>query len=452
MKKGTIYTGSNLREISFPLGGIGSGCIGLLGNGRLSDWEIANRPAKGVSNGYSFFAVKAVQNGKLVDARVLQGDWPKDIIGQYMKKDFTGYGYGPKVDTLAGFPHFETVSFDGAFPVAQLEFAHGKFPGKVKMEAFNPFIPLDEDASSLPAAFFALTFANDTDAEMEYTAALSVQNYFEEQCENLPLEKGVKFIQHKFGEKSPFTGELCVLTDEENVQVQSNWFRGKWFDGPTVFWNQFIAGDLPERTYETTGSHDIATTAVRVTLAPGEKRTVKFIISWYFPNNYNYWYEPLLDETGEHVTWKNWYATRYAGAQDVAQYALEHFDDLYARTKVFRDELWNATLPAAVVEAAADNLAVLKSPTVLRLEDGSFYGWEGVHELAGSCEGSCQHVWNYTYALPYLFPRLERSMRKLDYKYNLMENGGMRFRLTLPVGRPGGWDMPCVDGQMGGVF
>ena len=147
MKKGTVYTKENLREISFPLGGIGSGSIGLMGNGRLGDWEIANRPGKGMSNGHSFFAVKAEKNGKLVDARVLQGDCPKDIIGQYQKIDFKGFGYGPQADTLAGFPHFEDITFDGAFPVAKLSFADGKFPGKATLTAFNPFIPLDEDAA-----------------------------------------------------------------------------------------------------------------------------------------------------------------------------------------------------------------------------------------------------------------------------------------------------------------
>ena len=40
MKKRTVYTKESLREISFPLGGIGTGCIGLAGNGSLTDWEI----------------------------------------------------------------------------------------------------------------------------------------------------------------------------------------------------------------------------------------------------------------------------------------------------------------------------------------------------------------------------------------------------------------------------
>ena len=50
-----IYSGKNLREISFPLGGIGSGSIGLAGNGELIDWEIFNRPNKGCNNLYTFF-------------------------------------------------------------------------------------------------------------------------------------------------------------------------------------------------------------------------------------------------------------------------------------------------------------------------------------------------------------------------------------------------------------
>ena len=35
-------------------------------------------------------------------------------------------------------------------------------------------------------------------------------------------------------------GELCVLTDAQEANVQTNWFRGKWYDGPTVFWKQFV--------------------------------------------------------------------------------------------------------------------------------------------------------------------------------------------------------------------
>ena len=51
MMKGKLYQGDFRREISFPLGGIGAGCIGLDGYGRLIDWDIFYRPNKRSVNG-----------------------------------------------------------------------------------------------------------------------------------------------------------------------------------------------------------------------------------------------------------------------------------------------------------------------------------------------------------------------------------------------------------------
>lgn len=86
-----IYKGSKLKEISFPLDGIGTGSIGLAGNGAFVDWEIFNRPDKGSKNGYTSFVIKAeFPDGKTV-LKVLQGDHIKDLIGQYQKStEFTG--------------------------------------------------------------------------------------------------------------------------------------------------------------------------------------------------------------------------------------------------------------------------------------------------------------------------------------------------------------------------
>ena len=75
-----ILTGEHLTQVSFPLGGIGAGCIGLAGNGRLIDWEIFNQCSnKGSGNGMSHFAVRAEKNGEVVDARILNGD----LTGSY---------------------------------------------------------------------------------------------------------------------------------------------------------------------------------------------------------------------------------------------------------------------------------------------------------------------------------------------------------------------------------
>src|SRR5512137_2060353 len=98
------YDGAKTREISFPLGGIGTGCIGLAGNGRLVDWEIFNKPNKGSVNGFSHFAVKAEQGGKLLDARVLAGDLQPPYSG-CSEISYAGFGFGVRREFLTGLPH-----------------------------------------------------------------------------------------------------------------------------------------------------------------------------------------------------------------------------------------------------------------------------------------------------------------------------------------------------------
>src|SRR5580704_6565069 len=54
-----VFTGRHLARISCPLGGIGTGGIGLGGRGNLQDWEIFNRPDVGNSPPYVFPAIWA---------------------------------------------------------------------------------------------------------------------------------------------------------------------------------------------------------------------------------------------------------------------------------------------------------------------------------------------------------------------------------------------------------
>jgi hypothetical protein len=71
-----------------------------------------------------------------------------------------------------------------------------------------------------------------------------------------------------------------------------------------------------------------------------------------------------------------------------------------------------------VLDAVSANLSILRTPTVLRLTNGTLYGREGCDSTAGSCEGGCSHVWNYQQAVPFLFPALERGMRSVDFIHN----------------------------------
>jgi hypothetical protein len=77
-----------------PPGGIGTASLGLSGTGRFIDWEIFNRPAKGSLNGFSHFAVKAEDENKVLDARVMHGDLPPPYTGNALPgAAFRGSGF-----------------------------------------------------------------------------------------------------------------------------------------------------------------------------------------------------------------------------------------------------------------------------------------------------------------------------------------------------------------------
>lgn len=451
-----IYQGEYTKEISFPLGGIGSGSIGLAGNGQLIDWEIFNRPAKGSRNGHTHFAVKAkTKNG--VVTRVLQGDLLKDYTGQYGNRQFSGFGFGPSAGTMCAFPHFSKWTFKGEFPVAEIDFADDHFPGEVTLQAFNPFIPLDEDNSSIPGAFFEIQIHNTSEETIEYQTAFSVQNPWAV-AENISEKqdgcKTLSFVNKEVQPQDTGYGDMTIATDCKDTLVQTYWYRGAWQDTIVTFWNNFNnEKDLQDRVYETADNNvrDHGTLVAGLQIGPGETRTMRFVLTWNMPNNYNYWNDKP-DENGKYKSWKNYYAVLFGDSVASARYALENWEMLKEKTLAFRDVLHRSSLDEAVIDAASSTLSVLKSPTVLRLEDGSFYGWEGVHETAGSCEGTCQHVWNYAYALCFLFPRLERSIRENEFKYTVKPDGQSIFRLKLPLeNNPGGF-RACVDGQMGIVI
>ncbi len=101
-----LYQGAKTSQISFPLGGIGSGCIGLAGNGRLIDWEIFNRPNKGSINGFSHFSIRAEDEGHVISARILHGDLHAPYMGEMNESHFRSYGWGPRRENLTGLPHF----------------------------------------------------------------------------------------------------------------------------------------------------------------------------------------------------------------------------------------------------------------------------------------------------------------------------------------------------------
>ncbi|MBQ8759228.1 MAG: hypothetical protein IJZ20_06000, partial [Clostridia bacterium] len=267
------YTGEHLKEVIFPLGGIGTGSIGIAGNGVLCDWEICNRPNKGSLNGYSHFAVKLTDKNGKAYVKVIAGDITKDLMGQYKKTEFTGYGYGPASSTMCGFPHFKNVSLEVKFPFAVYTFSDDDFPGKVVLTAWSPFIPHDDKNSSIPGAFFKVEYINETENDMEASFCFSTSSMYRSSVNTSAKDgKYAKILMKSTLDADDLNyGDMTLITDANGAFTQDAWFRGEWQDAIVTYWNQLTEDGFTERHYDEPLPHrnDMAT-AVKTSTAPAQ--------------------------------------------------------------------------------------------------------------------------------------------------------------------------------------
>jgi uncharacterized protein (DUF608 family) len=260
---------------------------------------------------------------------------------------------------------------------------------------------------------------------------------------------------------SVYAGSMAFTTTGENVTYKTQWLDNAWWDGAHDFWDDFTAdGRLePNPDYGKLnipiGKGMIKTGSLgsTATLAAGEEKTFQFVISWYFPNRIKRWEGnvccPDMDTAPKT---RNYYATKFADAWDAGRYLSTNLPRLEADSRTFHQSLFNSTLPAHVIDALAANITVLRSPTCFRLENGSFCGWEGCFDAGGCCHGTCTHVWNYTQTVAFLFPDLERSMRRTEFGLETDAKGDMAFRSEQVFGRERWKHYPAADGQNGTII
>lgn len=150
---------------------------------------------------------------------------------------------------------------------------------------------------------------------------------------------------------------------------------------------------------------------------------------------------------------KVYYAYQYKDAVDVAAYLWNERERLEKYSRLFAEAIFSSTVDEDIIDAVTSTLTALRSPTCFRIkEEGIFLGWEGCLPDRGSCPGNCTHVWNYAQTVGFLFPELERSMRKIEFLEETDEKGDMSFRCNSIFDEPR-WDMlPAADGQLGCII
>ena len=468
------YTGEHLREVAFPLGGIGTGSVCLTGRGAFEDWEIFNRPNKGSILPLAMALLWCRAHGEAPQTRVIQGPRNKEFIGTLGHGD-GDYGRGQIRNHGDGLPHFRSAVFRGTFPFATIDFEHPACPLDVSLRAVSPFIPLDSKSSSMPVACLTYRLTNRRDVPVEANLAFNLPNPVNAMAPR-PTDddpdrasntfrsgddcRGFIFTNDRFAPDSPYHGTAALTTDWPNVTYLTGWHGdGAWdfgTDSLQRFWALFSPdGQLdPKRKFEP-GERTGGTLGLTVTLQPGASVELPLLISWCFPNFIKYWNNADAPESDWPV-WTNWYATVWPDAWAVAEDFFKRRTELVSRSEAFERALLDCTLPPEVIESVGATASILRSTTVLRLTDGTLYGFEGCTQCHGCCEGSCTHVWNYAVTHAQLFPDLARSMRQADYAHGFSaDEGGQKgviaFRIQLPLQQRDSWSRAAADGQLGTV-
>jgi len=461
-----VFTGRELSEVAFPLGGIGTGTVSLGGRGQLRDWEIFNRPGKGKILPFSFVALWA---------RPETGGSPVRVVEASLEPPFRGGG-GFSRNSAEGLPRFRSAKFTGAYPFARIEFEDPHLPVTVSLEAFNPFIPQNVDDSSLPVSVFQYQLKAAENRGCEVALAFSLLNAvgydgkanlegtrhagFGQNITKVRTDKlaglsltGLEMTSSRYKPDETQFGSLALLCTAESVTTRTAWPTGDWWDPFQKWYDEFAAdGEMHDPALSgptTDGQSNYATLAPRLNLAPGESRTITFLLAWYFPNRENYWNEEK-EVKGQKL--RNYYATRFSDAWDVARYTAAHLPGLEQQSRDFEKAFYSSSLPGHVLEAVSSQAAILRTNTCMLLEGKQFFAFEGCDDNEGCCPMNCTHVWNYEQALAFLFPELERSMRHTDFTYNMRDDDSMAFRTLVPVGRAQWNFRPAADGQMGSIM
>ncbi|WP_238010586.1 GH116 family glycosyl hydrolase [Dactylosporangium sp. AC04546] len=454
---------------AFPLGGIGTGNVSIGARGELRDWELANAPGKGSHLPFTFFAIRTARTGAEPVTRVLESRLVPPHTGDQ------GYYAG----RLAGLPRLRESRMRGEYPLLSVDFADDDLGVDVALTAFTPLVPLDADASGIPCAILRYTVTNPSSRPVDVTVVGSLANpvgitgrnvfHFPEFAGQPRNEwrddgrlRGIVFGTD-LDEHDPRFGSVALTTTDADTTAKPQWLSGFWQDGVQVFWDDLRAdGRLDAETEFSLDRPPYPDWFTRLRVGslgsaarlPGHAtHTFEFVLTWHFPNRPRAWQGNIrLDDTHAGEVVRNHYATRFKDAWHVAEHLAAELPGLEAATRTFHRALFGGTLPPEIVDAAAANLTVLRSTTCLRLEGGVFAAWEGSFEQAGSCEGTCTHVWNYAQTAAFLFPELERSARRTEFLHETRPDGRMNFRANSVFGNAP-WDFhAAVDGQLGAVI
>jgi uncharacterized protein (DUF608 family) len=386
----------SLKYIGMPVGGIACGSLVIDGAGQLYAWDIFGGQPKGIINqdvelpdGYVGFKNGLRKTIRIHDGANFMNPPTVEKFPPAVKSGFALKIAGGSEFQL-GPDDWETVEFEGQWPVGNVTYSDAKSPIKVALEAYSPFIPLNVEDAKLPATVMGYTLTNTSSkpVSVEFDGWLDVPGRKSEmKAESYDSATGFSLTIPKAGKNKAGSLGLAVVADAKPFQKD--------------------------------GANGLR---VSVKLAPGESREIPFLITWHFGHGA--------------------YAKKFNDAAAVSHYVSSNFARLSSQTRLWAATWNDTTLPQWFVDRAMAPASTMQTAN-LQFAGDRFWGWEGI----GAGPGTCTHVWAYAQAMARLFPSLERNLREVtDFGLYQMPDGGVPFRPSNDKTKV------AIDGQCGTVL
>lgn len=141
----------------------------------------------------------------------------------------------------------------------------------------------------------------------------------------------------------------------------------------------------------------------KLTLLPGEKKTVRFVLSWYFPNHYTSGGKKL----------GHYYENLYKSSLDANKFLTDNYDTVGKKAVEFSELLYSTDLPTVYPDCWSSNLSpLIKSSHYLK--NGKFGLWEGL----GFCGFHTTDItYHASFGLINLFPDLQKKQMRMGAEF-----------------------------------
>jgi len=393
---GVVYRLSSVVTNGMALGGIDTGCLDLETTGLLGYCTIFNThvPRRGPLNLPLLGLSVGGRTWVLCDPR------PKAGQGEYQKP------VEPVLTDLklAGVSTAHEIRYWGHYPVADLEFATTA-PVQVGLRAWSPFLPGDVVASMIPAIVFEVHLRNPGRARQRGTIAFSFPGPTANEAgakdfARREVAEGVRGVQVS----GPLAGYLLGAVGERRMRL------GGALEADGAAW-----AAIAERLPEAGADHPGASLAVDFSLAPGQERVVRFVLTWSAPT----WKGGGYNWSAEGHTFTHMYVRHYPDPVQTARLLAVRHRSLLRRVLAWQQAVYTDTrLPVWLRDGLVNSLYLITEdsywaqagpplPEWVRPEDGLF----GLNECPRGCpQIECIPCSFYgSLPLAYFFPQLQLS-------------------------------------------